>query len=94
MEAISGFLIKWLDKPKVEQDQHVLTTYLYAEDTKKSVGSVPKEMYFYEVPFDSGTCNDPVADLQPLHYHHICYYAFDHIHNVGGSNGEASSPPY
>ena len=76
MEAIGGFLLKWLDKPKVEHDQHLLTSYLYAESTKKRVGMVQKGMFFYRA------CNDQAADLKPLWDHHICYHAFACTHNV------------
>lgn len=46
VEAIGGFIMKWLDKPKVEQDQHLLTSCIYAKAAKKSAGKVPKGTSF------------------------------------------------
>jgi hypothetical protein len=82
MEAIGGFLLKWLDKPKVDQDQHLLTSYLYAEAAKRSVRKVPKGTFFYQVPIEGCACNDKEANLTSLRNHRICYHAFARLHSV------------
>ena len=82
VEAIGGFLLKWLDMPKVEQDQHLLTSYIYAEAAKESAGKVFKRTFFYQVPYDSCACNDKEADMSSLRNHYICHHAFARIHNV------------